>query len=40
MKILHVINRLGMGGAEKLLTELLPIQLQRGHDRTQDEPTI
>lgn len=32
MKILHVINRLGMGGAEKLLTELLPIQLQRGHE--------
>lgn len=32
MKILHVINRLGVGGAEKLLTELLPIQLQHGHD--------
>ena len=32
MKILHVINRLGVGGAEKLLTELLPIQLKEGHD--------
>ena len=32
MKILHVINRLGIGGAEKLLTELLPVQLQQGHD--------
>lgn len=31
MKILHVINRLGTGGAEKLLTELLPLQQRRGH---------
>lgn len=32
MKILHVINRMGIGGAEKLLTELLPLQLQQGHE--------
>lgn len=32
MRILHVINRLGIGGAEKLLTELLPIQRQMGHE--------
>lgn len=30
MKIVHVINSLGKGGAEKLLSELLPIQIKLG----------
>ena len=32
MKILHVINGLGMGGAESLLVELAPIQKEMGND--------
>ena len=32
MKILHVITSLELGGAEKLLTELLPAQKKLGHD--------
>jgi len=32
MKILHIINNLGSGGAEKLLTLLLPLMKNRGHD--------
>lgn len=32
MKILHYINWLGPGGAEKLLTDILPLMKQRGHD--------
>lgn len=32
MRILHVINRLGTGGAEKLLTELIPLQLNTGNE--------
>lgn len=31
MKILHVINSLSMGGAEKLVADLAPIQRERGH---------
>lgn len=30
MKILHVINSLSIGGAEKLLTELVPLQIEEG----------
>ena len=32
MKILHIINNLGSGGAEKLLTLLLPLMKKEGHD--------
>ena len=31
MKILHVITSLRMGGAEKLVTELVPRLITRGH---------
>ena len=31
MKILHYINNLGSGGAEKLLTDILPLMKKRGH---------
>jgi len=31
MKIMHYINNLGAGGAEKLLTEILPIMQAKGH---------
>ena len=31
MKILHIITSLELGGAEKLLTELLPAQIESGH---------
>ena len=31
MKILHYINNLGSGGAEKLLTDILPLMVERGH---------
>lgn len=34
MKILHYINNLGSGGAEKLLTEILPLIKQKGHEVT------
>lgn len=30
MKILHVINSLSMGGAEKLVADLAPLQRERG----------
>lgn len=32
MKILHVINNLGSGGAEKLLTDILPKFKEQGHE--------
>lgn len=32
MKILHYINHLGSGGAEKLLTDILPIMKEKGHE--------
>jgi glycosyltransferase involved in cell wall biosynthesis len=32
MKILHYINNLGSGGAEKLLTDVLPIMKDNGHE--------
>lgn len=32
MKILHVINSLAAGGAEKLVADLAPLQRERGHD--------
>ena len=32
MKILHYINSLGPGGAEKLLTDILPIMKEQGHE--------
>ncbi len=32
MKILHVINNLGAGGAEKLLTDILPLMKREGHE--------
>lgn len=32
MKILHYINNLGSGGAEKLLTDILPLMKKEGHD--------
>ena len=32
MKILHIIDEMGMGGAQSLLVELVPIQKQMGHD--------
>lgn len=31
MKILHYINDLGSGGAEKLLTDILPLMKKKGH---------
>ncbi|MGL4687840.1 MAG: glycosyltransferase, partial [Fusobacteriaceae bacterium] len=31
MKILHIITSLELGGAEKLLTELIPLQRLQGH---------
>ena len=34
MKILHIINRMSTGGAEKMLTELVPHQLSLGNDVT------
>lgn len=34
MKILHVINDLNSGGAEKLLSEILPLMKIEGHDIT------
>ena len=32
MKILHTITSLELGGAEKLLTELIPAQIAMGHE--------
>jgi glycosyltransferase involved in cell wall biosynthesis len=32
LKILHYINNLGSGGAEKLLTDVLPLMKENGHD--------
>lgn len=32
MKILHIITSLELGGAEKLLTELIPVQIAMGHE--------
>ncbi|SKB96032.1 Glycosyltransferase involved in cell wall bisynthesis [Soonwooa buanensis] len=32
MKVLHYINNLGSGGAEKLLSDILPIMKAKGHD--------
>jgi glycosyltransferase involved in cell wall biosynthesis len=32
MKILHYINNLGSGGAEKLLTDILPLMKKEGYD--------
>lgn len=32
MKILHYINNLGSGGAEKLLTDVLPLMRDKGHE--------
>ena len=32
MKILHVITSLHIGGAEKLLTEICPLLVQKGHE--------
>lgn len=32
MKILHYINNLGSGGAEKLLTDILPLMNEKGHE--------
>ena len=32
MKILHYINNLGAGGAEKLLVDILPLMKAKGHD--------
>ena len=32
MKILHIINHMGMGGAQSLLVELAPVQKAMGHD--------
>lgn len=32
MKILHYINNLGSGGAEKLLSDILPLMQEQGHD--------
>ncbi|WP_052415796.1 hypothetical protein [Algibacter lectus] len=34
MKILHVINSLNLGGAEKLLVDSLPIYKEKGYDVT------
>ena len=31
MKILHIITSLELGGAERLLTELVPYQKSKGH---------
>ena len=32
MKILHIINHMGMGGAQSLLVELAPVQRNMGHN--------
>lgn len=32
MKILHYINNLGSGGAEKLLSDILPLMKEKGHE--------
>lgn len=32
MKILHVIDDMNMGGAQSLLVELVPVQIQMGHE--------
>ena len=32
MKILHIINHMGMGGAQSLLVELAPVQKEMGHE--------
>lgn len=32
MKILHYINNLGSGGAEKILTDILPLMIEQSHD--------
>ena len=32
MKILHIITSLELGGAEKLLSELIPLQKELGYD--------
>ena len=32
MKVIHVINQLAVGGAERLLVDSLPIMKQRGVD--------
>ena len=32
MKILHIINSLSTGGAEKLVADLVPLQHERGHE--------
>ena len=32
MKILHIIDHMGMGGAQSLLVELAPVQRQMGHE--------
>lgn len=32
MKVLHYINNLGSGGAEKLLTDILPLMKEQSHD--------
>lgn len=32
MKILHIINHMGMGGAQSLLVELAPVQKAMGHE--------
>ena len=32
MKILHIINHMGMGGAQSLLVELAPVQKKMGHE--------
>lgn len=32
MKILHIINHMGMGGAQSLLVELAPVQRDMGHE--------
>ena len=32
MKILHIINHMGMGGAQSLIVELAPVQRQMGHE--------
>lgn len=32
MKVLHIINHMGMGGAQSLLVELAPVQKDMGHE--------
>lgn len=32
MKILHIINTLNTGGAERLLTNILPIMKEQGNE--------